>query len=289
MRHVSSAKKDKPKHERVTGGKPIMLKRVNTVHQPNNLDEAERLVNAETRPLYGGVALHREAPGNVTAVVNLEKLGLDQARVVDGQIVLGSMMSLEDARQACLQIAEEYPNAGLLAEMIRQEAPLTLRNTMTVGDVMIERQANSVILTALTALSATIQLKANAVSLADWLAADDENIRPMLITEIHVPKGSNAAHHAYQKVSRTPADAPIVAAIAYVEPNETIRVALCGVASHPVTIDNVTDAILQDGATVHEALEQLDVNPVGDHWGSAEYRTAMGRLMAHRVLDRALA
>lgn len=266
-----------------------MLKRVNTVHQPNNIDEAERLVNAETRPLYGGVALHREAPGHVTAVVNLDNLGLDQGRVADGQIVLGSMMSLEDARQACVKIGEELPNANLLAEMIRQEAPLTLRNTMTIGDILIERKSNSVILTALTALSATVQFKANGVNLEDWLAADDENVRPALITEIHIPKGSTAAKHAYQKVARTPADEPIVAAVAYVEPGESIRVALCGVDSHPVTIDSVTDAISQNGANLHEALEALDVNPVGDHWGSVEYRTAMGCLMAHRVLERTLA
>ncbi len=264
-----------------------MLKRVNTVHQPENLEEAEQLVDAETRPLYGGVALHREAPGDVTAVINLEKLGLDQGRVVDGHIALGSMMTLENARQACLEIANEYPNAGLLAEMIRQEAPLTLRNTMTVGDVLIERKANSVVLTALTALSALVQLKAEAVNLTDWLAADEENVRPALITEIHIPKGSGSAKHAYQKVARTPADDPIVGAVAYVEPGETIRVALCGVAEYPVTIDNVTDAI-QNSEDLHSALEALDVNPVGDHWGSAEYRTAMGRLMAHRVLQRTL-
>lgn len=265
-----------------------MLRRVNTVHQPNNLDEAVELVNAETRPLYGGVALHREAPGDVTAVVNLEKLGLNQGRVENGHIMLGSMLSLEAARHACLKIAEDLPNASLLAEMLRQEAPLTLRNTMTLGDVLIERKVNSVVLTALTAVDATVQLKDEAISLEDWLAADEEVVRPALITEIHIPKGSNSARHAYQKVSRTPADDPIVAAIAYVEA-ESIRVALCGVADYPVTIATVTEALLNDGVTLHEALELLNLNPTGDHWGSAEYRTAMGRLMAHRVLERTLA
>jgi CO/xanthine dehydrogenase FAD-binding subunit len=258
-----------------------MLIRVNTVHQPNTLDEARELINQQVRPLYGGVALHRESPGDVTAVVNLSNLGLDTHQIEGNTIELGSMLTLDDARQICLEL--DRPNTRFLAEMIRQEAPITLRNTMTLGDVLVERKANSVLLTALVALDATIQMIEDSVAISDWLAADD--VRPVLITSVGVPPGTNQARHSYQKVSRTPADDPIVGAVAYAE-NGTVRVAMCGVEEHPILLNELSN--VQQTSEITRALEQLDLDPPGDHWGSSEYRLAMAKIMGRRVLERAI-
>ena len=256
-----------------------MLIRVNTVHQPNTLDEAVNLINPQVRPLYGGVALHRESPADVTAVVNLSKLGLDTHQVKGDAIALGSMLTLDDARQICLEI--ESPNTHFLAEMIRQEAPITLRNTMTIGDVLVERKANSVLLTTLVALDATIHMTSDSVHISDWLAADD--VRPTLVTSITLSLGGNEARHAYQKVSRTPADDPIVGAVAYAE-NGAVRVAMCGVEDYPILLDELS--AVHDTSDITNALNQLDLDPPGDHWGSSEYRRAMAKIMGRRVLER---
>lgn len=256
-----------------------MLIRVNTVHQPNTLDEAVKLINSQVRPLYGGVALHRESPGDVTAVVNLSKLGLDTHRVEGDSIELGSMLTLDDTRQTCLEL--DSPNTRFLAEMIRQEAPITLRNTMTIGDLLVERKANSVLLTALVALDATVYMTEETVHISEWLAADD--VRPTLVTAITLPLGSGGARHAYQKVSRTPADDPIVGAVAYAE-NGMMRVAMCGVEHYPILLDELSS--VRQTSDITGALEQLDLDPPGDHWGSSAYRLAMAKIMGRRVLER---
>lgn len=256
-----------------------MLIRVNTVHQPNTLDEAVELINPQVRPLYGGVALHRESPGDVTAVVNMSNLGLNTHRVEGDTVELGSMLTLDDARQVCIEL--DSPNSNFLAEMIRQEAPITLRNTMTLGDVLIERKPNSVLLTALVALDATVYMPEDLVQVSRWLAADD--VRPMLITSVAISLGSSEARHAYQKVSRTPADDPIVGAVAYAE-SGTPRVAMCGVENYPILLDELSS--VQQTADITAALDKLDLNPPGDHWGSSEYRLAMAKVMGRRVLER---
>jgi CO/xanthine dehydrogenase FAD-binding subunit len=255
-----------------------MLIGVETIHQPNTVDEAAELVNATVRPLYGGVALHRESPHDVVAVVNLHQLGLDQSRLESQRLLLGSMLTLEGVRQICNN--PEIPNGAFLAEVIRQEAPINLRNTMTLGDALIERRANSVLLTALVALEATVNTTKGNLSIQEWLDVPKADIRTALILEVSLLRGSPQARHAFQKVARTPADAPIVGAIAVVE-NEVVRLALCGVANHPISVTSDLSAAI-------ELVDNLELNPPGDHWGSSEYRAAMGRLMARRVLERML-
>lgn len=269
-----------------------MLIRVNTIHQPATLDEAVRLLSEDVRPLYGGVALHREAPNHVTAVVNLEGLGLDQHDLDGERLVLGSMLTLEEARQHCLAWQDDVPNAAFLAEMLRQEVPITLRNTMRLGDALIERKPNSPLLTALVALDAVVaQADGGQHPIRAWLAADARDVRPALITGLSLPRGTAQAKHAYQKVGRTPADDPIVGAVAYVETNgdqPAVRLALCGVDMHPVLVERLSQHLAAEDGSLVAALDAIQLNPPGDHWGSSEYRAAMGRLMARRVLEQAL-
>src|SRR5689334_536726 len=158
-----------------------MLIRVETIHQPNTVDEAAKLVNSTVRPLYGGVALHRESPHDVVAVVNLQYLGLDHSRLESQRLLLGSMLTLEAVRQICLD--PTIPNGAFLAEIIRQEAPINLRNTMTLGDALTERRANSVLLTALVALEATVNATSGNVRIEDWLNAGEAQVRTSLILE----------------------------------------------------------------------------------------------------------
>jgi carbon-monoxide dehydrogenase medium subunit len=271
-----------------------MLIRVQTIHTPESLDEAINLLTQhDVRPLYGGVALHRESPGHVTAVVDLSRLGLTQYRTFDVGFSLGSMMTLEAARAACLQLAETIPNAGFLAEMLRQEAPVNLRNTMTIGDALVERKPNSVFLTALVALDAQVDANGWPRFIHGWLEAPEEEARHALITEIALEKGSHTARYAFEKISRTPADDPIVGAICYADRSpqgavHDVRLALCGVAPHPIPLAVVDEAVIETNGDVDRALERLNVTPPGDHWGSSDYRAEMAKVLARRVLTRTL-
>ena len=75
---------------------------------------------------------------------------------------------------------------------------------------------------------------------------------------------------ASARVGRTPADQPIVAAVARLDPGGKLHLALCGVAHTPVLVDphNVKAA----------------VNPPGDFRGSSEYRRHMAATLAERVM-----
>ena len=98
-------------------------------------------------------------------------------------------------------------------------------------------------------------------------------------------------------VGRTPADEPIVSAVATVDWEHGIvrqaRVALTGVWSRPVALAQAparlagapltVDAIRQVAAAI-----QAEVTPKGDFLGSEDYRRAMAGVMARRALKACL-
>ncbi|MCQ3931405.1 MAG: hypothetical protein DPW16_13190 [Chloroflexi bacterium] len=269
-----------------------MLIRLNTIHHPTTIDEAIHLLTERnTRPLYGGVALHRESPTHVTAVVDLSKLKLDRHRVFDAGFSLGSMMTLEKAHQTCLELAEKIPNAGFIAEMLKLEAPINQRNTLTIGDVLVEQRPNSIFLTALTALDAQVDANGWPRFIHNWLTAPKQEVQQALITEIALEKGTPTARHAFEKVSRTPADDPIVGAVGYLDRDANgklhdVRLALCGVADHPIPLGAVDEILIETNGDVDRALTALKLDPPSDHWGSREYRTEMAKLLVRRVLSQ---
>ncbi|MBI5930608.1 MAG: FAD binding domain-containing protein [Chloroflexi bacterium] len=269
-----------------------MLIRLNTIHHPTTIDEAIHLLTERnTRPLYGGMALHRESPTHVTAVVDLSKLKLDRHRVFDAGFSLGSMMTLEKARQTCLELVEKIPNAGFMAEMLKLEAPINQRNTTTIGDVLVEKRPNSILLTAFTALDAQVDANGWPRFIHDWLTAPEREVKQALITEVAMEKGSVTARHAFEKVARTPADDPIVGAMAYLDRDadgklHDVRLALCGVADHPIPLGAVDEILIESNGDVDRALSALKLAPPNDHWGSSEYRVEMAKILIRRALSQ---
>ena len=79
---------------------------------------------------------------------------------------------------------------------------------------------------------------------------------------------------ASDRVARTPADKPIVAALARLGDDGKVRLALCGVNNMPVLVDpdNVKAAI----------------NPPHDFRGSTEYRRQMAATLTQRVLSEVM-
>lgn len=269
-----------------------MLANVEIIHTPTTLEEAVHLLQEpNVRPLYGGVALHRESSLDVRAVVDLSQLGIEQHRAFDKGFSLGGMMTLEAALQACRSMENRYINAKFLADIIAEEAPINMRNTMTIGDLLVERRPNSVLLTALVLLDAQVDANGWPRFIHDWLAAPDVEVKNALITEIAIEHGTDGARHAFEKVSRTPKDAPIVGAMAYVARDDAghiadARLAMCGVADYPIPLAAVDEELIATNGDIDAALAQLQVSPTGDHWGSSEYRAAMAIVVVRRVLNK---
>lgn len=271
-----------------------MLADVNTIYTPTTVEEATHLVTESgVRPLYGGVALHRESPRGITGVVDLSRLGLDQHRVFETGFSLGSMMTLEAARQVCLSLSETIPNARFLAVMLELEAPITLRNTITLGDVLVERQSNSILLTALTAFDAQIEANGWQRFIHEWLESPNEEVLHAIITAIALEKGQPNGRYAFEKVARTPADMPMVGVIGYAVRRadgqlQDIRLGACGVASSPIPLAQVDESLLATNGDIEAALATLSLHPPSDHWGSSAYRLEMVQVLTRRVLTQIL-
>ncbi len=264
-----------------------MLLNLKTIHKPATLAEAlDLLGQGGTFPLYGGAALQRHPRPDVEAVIDLSLLGLDRAWGESDALHLGSMLTLERARAICQEQGAMYPLLVGIAEALRVDMPETLRNTFTLGDLLAERDPQSLTLTLLLALDAVAVTADEAVHpLADWLANGDEAWRA-LVTQISVPRGEARAAVAFEKVSRTPADAPIVGAVAaaWVEGgSRRTALALCGVAPWPLAQPDAARAFDETG-DIGAALDRLILDPPDDHWGSREYRTEMARVTARRAL-----
>jgi carbon-monoxide dehydrogenase medium subunit len=268
-----------------------MLINLKTVHKPATLGEAIlRLSEPGTFPLYHGAALQRARRSDVGAAVDLSRLELDYVQDSDNRLRLGTMLTLEQVRQACAD-RSDWPKLGALAEALAEEMPLTLRNTMGLGDLLMERNPQSPTLTTLLALGGVLKRIDVTMhfTVAAWLAIE-EDVSRYLLAHVLVPRQPQRAAVAYEKVSRTPRDLPIVAAVACVEAHEMghhSRLALCGVARHPVLQPEAAQVFDQTG-DIDAALEELQIDPPGDHWGSAEYRAEMARVMSRRALLRAV-
>jgi CO/xanthine dehydrogenase FAD-binding subunit len=98
-------------------------------------------------------------------------------------------------------------------------------------------------------------------------------------------------------VGRTPADEPIVSAVAAVRLELGIvrqaRVALTGVWSRPVALAEAPARLAGapltiDGIRQVAAAIEAEVTPKGDFLGSAEFRRAMAGVMARRALEACL-
>jgi CO/xanthine dehydrogenase FAD-binding subunit len=270
-----------------------MLLNLKTIHKPDTLAEAvSYLQQPGTYPLYGGAALQRSGNPNVTAAIDLSKLDLAYVHDSEHSLRLGSMLTLEQARQACLERGEEHPKLTGLAMVFKAEMPEAQRNTFTLGDLLMERNPQSPTLTALLAMGGIIKRVDLDMrfTVAAWLLMQQEFQR-WLLAQVRVTRGGRRCGVAYEKVARTPADAPIVGAVAYVKLEEDAqhfqaRLAVCGVAPTPLPQPHVTRTWEESG-DLDAALDALELDPPDDHWGSADYRAEMARVVARRALQRA--
>jgi carbon-monoxide dehydrogenase medium subunit len=115
------------------------------------------------------------------------------------------------------------------------------------------------------------------------------------VSTLHVMVGGVKCGEAH--VARTPADDPIVAAVAVVEIDGDVvrqaRVALTGVWPEPVRLAEAPAQLIGSPLdeerirTVAEAVEK-EVTPKGDFLGSKEYRQAMAGVLTRRALEKCL-
>jgi len=228
-------------------------------HRPTTVAAALTLLSEPNRvALAGGTSVNADRNPSDIEVVDLQALDLGGIDETDGRLRLGATTTLAE-------LTESDAVPSLVGRLARIESPSTLRTLATVGGTVAGGDGDSVILAALLVHDAHVEIEgAEDRSLADTLA---EGVPAgSLVVAVSIdPDGDGS----YAATGRTPADVPIVAAVARRSAGGPV-VALTGVSTTPVMVD-------ADDPTA-------GLDPAGDFRGSSDYRMSLARTLTSRVL-----
>jgi len=249
-------------------------------HRPQTLDEALTLLTQpNTLPLGGGTLLSKLTADSIE-VVDLQALGLDSLNKTGNNPSTGSGQRLELGATLTLQAvleSEHCPEA--LKSALKLEAPLNIRNAATVAGTLVACDGRSTFAAVLLAMDSRIivnskQKGEETINIGDFLPLRDQ-VRGKLITKIVLPANIKLA---FEYVSKTPADKPLVcAALAQWNSGRT-RLALGGYGKSPMLAMDGTES---EGV---EAAARNAFHEAADEWASAEYRTDVAVTLAKRCL-----
>ncbi len=240
---------------------------IRAYHRPQSLDEALALMahsDVDATILAGGTVINGLPEEQPIDVIDLQALGLDAIQADGDRLEFGSMARLSD-----LEASELAP--ALLRDLARREAPNTLRNAATVGGTVAAADPESELLAGLLAFGATVavvqSIGSESIPLSELLA-EPSRLGLGIITSVTVEVGGDATA---ERTGRTPADRPIVMAVARRNEAGSVRLAMTGVDSTPVLVET-------------EALDRLE--PPADFRGSTAYRRELAGVLARRVMTR---
>ena len=243
---------------------------ITAYHRPKTLDEALTLLTQPNRtPLGGGTLLSRPTTDPVE-VVDLQSLNLDSIKKSGNSLEIGATVTLQ-------QLLESEHCPEPMKSALKLEAPLNLRNAASVAGTLVACDGRSSFGTILLALDAKIETRDSTEDARISNIGEFLPLRPRgLITSITVPLNVKLA---FDYVSRTPADKPIVcAALAQWNSGRT-RLVLGGYGKSPLLAMDGTEA---EGA---EAAARNAFHEATDEWASAEYRMDVAATLARRCLE----
>lgn len=256
--------------------------------------------DVRTVPLAGGDALLGSGDDAVAAVVDLQGLGLDDVSLANGTWQAGATVTRS-------RLAEDPAARALFGGVIAQAAAhwsgSVQRNRATLGGALAIGAGNDALVAALLACDAQVALYAREggqqLPLAHFLARRRALLdAPSLILGVEVRAPADPAGAALAAVARTPADAPIVLAVACLtragDRCVSARLVVGGVADRPLRLPQVEAALAGrqpavDGFAEAGKAAGAAVDPAGDYRGSAEYRRAMAGVLTQRALRAAWA
>lgn len=247
---------------------------ITAYHRPQTLDEALTLLAQPNRTPLGGGTLLAQGRSDSVEAVDLQAVGLNTLTKSGNNLEIGATATLQQ-----LLSSEDCPEA--LKTALKLEAPLNLRNAATVAGTLVTCDGRSTLAAVLLALDAKLtmtrladsKIESRVVSLGEFLPLRDR--QGALITSIAVPLNNRLA---FEYVSRTPADKPIVCAALALWNSGRTRLVLGGYGKSPLLAMDGTEA---------EGLETAARNAfheATDEWASAEYRMEVAATLARRGL-----
>jgi putative selenate reductase FAD-binding subunit len=247
---------------------------ITTYHRPQTLEEALTLLTqSNTVPLGGGTLLSQPTTAPVS-VVDLQSLGLDTITQKGNDLEVGATCTLQSLLES-----DQCPQA--LKAALKLEAPINIRNSATVAGTLVSSDGRSPFAAMILAMDAKIEQATLANSKIEPQTSTISELlllKPyQLITKIILPLHIKTA---FEFVSRTPADKPIVAAALAQWNSGRTRLTLGGYGRSPMLAMDGTEADgieTAAGNAYHEAQ---------DEWASAEYRMDVAATLARRCLEQ---
>jgi CO/xanthine dehydrogenase FAD-binding subunit len=220
--------------------------------------------------------------------VDLQALSLNTIKKQGNNLEIGATVTLQQLLES-----EHCPETWKSA--LKLEAPLNVRNSATVAGTLVACDGRSTFAAILFALDAKLEVKSinkfelmemesrppkqqvSTLGLGEFLPLRLDQIRGKLITALSVPLNSKLA---FDYVSRTPADKPIVCAALALWNSGRTRLVLGGYGKSPMlAMDGTEEEGIETAArnAFHEAT---------DEWASAEYRMDVAATLAKRCWER---
>ncbi|HET6822838.1 MAG TPA: FAD binding domain-containing protein [Anaerolineales bacterium] len=260
---------------------------ITAYHRPKTLDEALTLLAQPNRtPLGGGTLLSRPGADPVEAV-DLQSLNLNSIEKQGNSLKIGATVTLQE-----LLISALCPDA--LKPAIKLEAPLNLRNASTAAGTLVSCDGRSTFATVLLALDAKLEqtrledskIESHVSNVGEFLPL--RKLQGSLITSITIPLN---VKFAFEYVSRTPADKPIVCAALALWNSGRTRLALGGYGKSPMLAIDGTETERSDASATDNRLRSVQsaarnaFHEATDEWASAEYRMDVAATLAKRCLE----
>lgn len=273
-----------------------MLRNVKTYYRPGTPEEAVALAQSSPNAAYaaGGAWIVAQGNAELETIVDLQNTGLDYVKTEADAVCIGATVTL----QTLLEHPEVSVTAnGTLAQAAGYTQSRSLREQGTLGGTLIVAGPANPLTTVLQVLDAEMRYADPVTHTAPFLsfvAYRDRLIKTrVLLTEVRIKRAPVRSAAALEVVGRSPKDKPIVCAAAYVAVEEGLisvaRVAVGGADTRPVRLHK-TEHLLKGQLITPEriahALEPslLELHPVEDYRGSAEYRKEMAKVLVGRAL-----
>lgn len=246
---------------------------ITAYHRPKTLDEALTLLAQPNMLSLGGGTLLSRPQSDPVEVVDLQSLGLDSIKKSGNNLEIGAAVTLQ-------QLLENEHCPAALKSALKLEAPLNLRNAATIAGTLVSCDGRSTFAVVMLALDARIEQTILNDSKPETRISNIGEFLPLrptgLITAITIPLNIKLA---FDYVSRTPADKPIVCAALVQWNSGRTRLALGGYGKSPLlAMDGTEPEGIKTAArnAFHEAT---------DEWASAEYRMDVAATLAKRCLE----
>jgi carbon-monoxide dehydrogenase medium subunit len=200
--------------------------------------------------------------------------------------------------QASLQVVyEANASPELLRRTLTGAVTWQKRNETTVEKAMLSPNLAPQWVGALLALGGRVAIQQDEQEepLPDFMRRKESHRGEL--AAVHLPLNVAGSVWGESHVARTPADEPIVGAVAVVDLTGNVvrqaRLALIGVWREPVRLAQSAESLV-GGPLNDDRIQQMvaaverEVTPRGDFRGSARYRRAMAAVLARRALNECM-